>query len=262
LQHVGGGVIVSPPTVWKEPVAIGRKSIAQPPSLGLARGTLRRAAGFFNLTTKEETMPINVKGKPYLQVVERLNKFRKEFTIADEWAVTTEVIHCDEKSCAVKASIVSPGGVVVATGTAEEQRDDGPVNKTSAIENCETSAVGRALSFAGYPGSEIASAEEVLRAIDQQSKLPQRQAQAPVEEIDDWRGVEIHFGKNKGKQLRELSDKQLSWYQTKWDPKKDKDGNEHNHPVSAQDALLRQALDDSINEEHETAQSMSDEVPF
>jgi hypothetical protein len=210
----------------------------------------------------EEVMPVNVKGKPYLQVVERLNTFRDSYPISDGWAITTDVIHHDEKSCAVKASIVNPEGHVIATGTAEEQRNDGPVNQTSALENCETSAVGRALSFAGYPGSEIASAEEVLRAIDQQSSQPKRNVEAAVEEIDDWRGVQIHFGKNKGKQLRELSDKQLSWYQTKWDPTKDKDGNEHSHPVSQQDALLRQALDDSLNEEHQTAQSMSDEVPF
>ena len=221
-------------------------------------------------------MPVNVKGKPYLQVVERLTTFRENHSIADGWAITTEVIHHDEKSCAVKASIVDPNGQVIATGTAEEQRDDGPVNRTSALENCETSAVGRALSFAGYPGSEIASAEALLRAIAPQGVTPgppprvqfnatgeERGADESIE-IKDWRAVVIHFGKNKGKSLEQLSDKQLAWYQGNWDPKTDKDGNEHGHPISDDDKRLRAALNASLNEEHEAAQSMSgdDEVPF
>ena len=215
-------------------------------------------------------MPVNVKGKPYLQVVERLNTFRESYPISDGWAITTEVIHHDEQSCAVKASIINPDGHVIATGTAEENRNDGPVNQTSALENCETSAVGRALSFAGYPGSEIASAEEVLRAISQQAstsvKLNTAGKQAIAGEdieIKEWRTVAIHFGKNKGKTLEQLSDKQLAWYQGNWDPTKDKDGNPHNHPVSTLDRRLRAALDASLNEDHQAAQSMSDdEVPF
>ena len=45
--------------------------------------------------------------------------------------------------------------VCVATGYAEEVRGAGNVNRTSHVENCETSAVGRALANAGYAGSDV-----------------------------------------------------------------------------------------------------------
>ena len=50
----------------------------------------------------------------------------------------------------------------MSTGHAEEYRDSGPINKKSAIENCETSSKGRALAAFGLAGSEFASAEEVV----------------------------------------------------------------------------------------------------
>ena len=58
------------------------------------------------------------------------------------------------------------------TGYAEELRGSSQINKTSALENCETSCVGRALAFAGFGGTEIASANEVEQAIAQQGKKP------------------------------------------------------------------------------------------
>jgi hypothetical protein len=56
----------------------------------------------------------------------------------------------------------------VFTGHAYEEIGSTQINKTSALENCETSAIGRALSSAGYAGSEFASAEEVATAINKQ----------------------------------------------------------------------------------------------
>jgi hypothetical protein len=57
---------------------------------------------------------------------------------------------------------------VIATGYAEEERGSSNINTTSALENAETSAVGRALAFLGLAGTEIASADEVANAISQQ----------------------------------------------------------------------------------------------
>jgi hypothetical protein len=68
----------------------------------------------------------------------------------------------------VKATIAC-AGQVIATGYAEEVRTASKINRTSALENAETSAVGRALAFFGLGGSEIASADEVANAITQQS---------------------------------------------------------------------------------------------
>jgi len=51
--------------------------------------------------------------------------------------------------------------MIVGTGHAEEIRGQGPVNRTSALENCETSAIGRALAAIGLSGGEYASANEM-----------------------------------------------------------------------------------------------------
>ena len=61
--------------------------------------------------------------------------------------------------------------VVLATGTAYEKENSTIINKTSYIENCETSAVGRALGMAGFGiDTSVASAEEVQNAIAQQTE--------------------------------------------------------------------------------------------
>jgi len=58
------------------------------------------------------------------------------------------------------------------------------INKTSAMENCETSAVGRALAFAGFGGSEIASANEVEAALAKQNAI---QKQPKAQDHDDYK---------------------------------------------------------------------------
>lgn len=105
-------------------------------------------------------MPIKIHGKDYKTVAERIEESRNDVT-----SIKTNVIHFDEKSAIVQATVQL--GDKEFTGSAMEFRDDPKslVNKTSYIENAETSAVGRALAFAGYAGSEIASADEVLNAI-------------------------------------------------------------------------------------------------
>jgi hypothetical protein len=57
--------------------------------------------------------------------------------------------------------------VCIATGYAEEVRGAGNVNRTSHVENCETSAVGRALANAGMAGTDVnkrPSREEMSKA--------------------------------------------------------------------------------------------------
>ena len=56
--------------------------------------------------------------------------------------------------CVIKAELWL-GDTRVATGYAEETRGAGNVNRTSHVENCETSAIGRALANAGYAGSDM-----------------------------------------------------------------------------------------------------------
>lgn len=69
--------------------------------------------------------------------------------------VLTKLVHADEQTVCVRVEIFrdSDDERPYATGYAEETRE-GHVNRTSALENCETSAVGRALANAGYAGSD------------------------------------------------------------------------------------------------------------
>ena len=105
---------------------------------------------------------VNIRGKDYITVPKRMAEFRKEHTIKEGWAVVTECQDIPDK-IRVKAMILNPAGMIVATGHAEEKPGSNPINKTNAVENCETSAVGRALAMCGYGGESFASAEDMAR---------------------------------------------------------------------------------------------------
>ena len=111
------------------------------------------------------TGKVNIRGKEYLTVAYRVKQFRVDHP---DWQIHTDIIHMDDDRVVVRAEICDSAGVTVASGHAEEKRSASQINQTSALENCESSAVGRALAFAGYGGSEIASADEVQNAIYQQ----------------------------------------------------------------------------------------------
>ena len=113
---------------------------------------------------------INVMGKDYATVALRLAVARRN--LGARLNIATEVMHNDKETCVVKAT-VSINDKIVATGLAEEKKNASRINQTSALENCETSAVGRALAFCGMTNDKIASAEEVSAAIEQQSKKVQ-----------------------------------------------------------------------------------------
>tara|TARA_R100000388_G_scaffold63836_1_gene46571 strand:- start:929 stop:1507 length:579 start_codon:yes stop_codon:yes gene_type:complete len=77
------------------------------------------------------------------------------------YAIDTEILADDGKRVLMVAFVKDNDGRVVGKGYAEEIRNVGPVNRTSAIENCETSAIGRALANIGLAGNEYASAFEM-----------------------------------------------------------------------------------------------------
>lgn len=109
---------------------------------------------------------INIKGKAYVEVNERIKYFRKEYP---EWSLITEIIKLENGFCLVKASAIDENDNVRATGHAYENENSSRINQTSYIENCETSAVGRCLGVLGIGiDTSIASAEEVLNAITNQ----------------------------------------------------------------------------------------------
>ena len=126
---------------------------------------------------------VDIKGKLYVTVATRVEIFRKHF--GERGAISTDVLHQDDHRVVVRAeiSIHKPDSAkwVLATGHAEEYRGDGYINKTSAMENCETSAVGRALSAAGLSGGEYASSFEVDNAINNKSKAAAKKATPEAE---------------------------------------------------------------------------------
>ena len=100
-----------------------------------------------------------MKGKKYTTVAMRVEVFRKYFS---DYSVNTRVTVDDGKRVVVVAEIYPPKAErPVATGIAEEIRGAGNVNRTSAVENGETSAIGRALANLGLHGGEFASDFEI-----------------------------------------------------------------------------------------------------
>lgn len=104
-------------------------------------------------------------GKTYTMVSHRIEVFRRHFP---GFCISTDMEKWEPESngaVVFKATIANYEGRALATGHAEEFRDDGHVNATSAVENCETSAIGRALAAFGLHGGEFASADELALAI-------------------------------------------------------------------------------------------------
>jgi len=126
-------------------------------------------------------MPIKIKtkygAKDYYEVNERLQIFRDKYPY---WSLVSEILPCDVKDRVImKATIFNEVGRPIATGIAFEDKSASEVNSTSFIENCETSAWGRALANFGIGiVQSVASANEVAAAIQQQN-TPKIETQTP-----------------------------------------------------------------------------------
>ena len=134
---------------------------------------------------------VDIKGKPYVEVNERLKYFRENYT---DYSLETELISNDNGVCIMRAVIKNPEGVIKATGYAYEKENSTFINKTSYIENCETSAWGRALGNFGIGiDTSIASAEEVLNATNNQEanviKKKPKEIQVVDNDVDIFEGL-------------------------------------------------------------------------
>ena len=121
---------------------------------------------------------VNIHGREYETVASRVQKFRKEY--GDMYSIVTYVLEYHGETVLMKAAIVRlEDDKVIATGYAEENRGSSSINMTSALENAETSAIGRALANFGMAGTEYASADEVASAIGQRQSPPKSSPAGP-----------------------------------------------------------------------------------
>jgi len=103
---------------------------------------------------------ISIKGKQYVLVSDRISYLAES---VQDYSITTEVISSEGGTWVVKATLTV--GENVYTGHAQEVIGEGYINKTSALENAETSAVGRACAMAGIGVIDsIASIDEINKA--------------------------------------------------------------------------------------------------
>lgn len=125
---------------------------------------------------QNEMKTVDIKGKLYVEVNQRILYFRANYP---NGRIVTDLISVDNGVAIIKAHIYIDD-VLVATGHAYEKEGSTFINKTSYIENCETSAVGRALGIFGIGiDTSIASSEEVQNAIAQQEALKNAKKNLP-----------------------------------------------------------------------------------
>lgn len=130
----------------------------------------------------------NIKGKEYAEVNERIKAF---WQLCPEGKIYTNIFNLKDGMCVIQAAVFENKTDTEprATGIAYEKEGSTFINKTSYIENCETSAVGRALGNAGIGiDTSVASAEEVQNAIIQQDdnkKISKTQVEALNKSIEN-----------------------------------------------------------------------------
>lgn len=115
---------------------------------------------------KKQSGTVTIHGREYQTVALRVQMFREAHP---DYALTTAVLFRDADCVVMQATIADAEGRTLASGHAEERRNSSQINKTSALENAETSAIGRALAALGIGGTEFATANEVQNAVHQQN---------------------------------------------------------------------------------------------
>lgn len=137
---------------------------------------------FADIQRANETIKTtDIKGKDYAEVNQRIKAFRMVYPTGP---IETEMISNEDGICIFKATVRNEEGDLLATGTAYEKENSTFINKTSYIENCETSAVGRALGMCGFGiDTSVASAEEIQNAIANQEKPKTKTKSKETKEI-------------------------------------------------------------------------------
>lgn len=118
---------------------------------------------------------LKIRGNEYAPVAARIAAFR---TLCPDGAITTEIVSNEGGMIIMRAVVLDEEGNVLATGHAYEREGSSQINGTSFVENCETSAVGRALGMLGIGSADtLASAEEMVNALNQQGMCDKKEIQ-------------------------------------------------------------------------------------
>lgn len=142
----------------------------------------------------------NIKGKEYAEVNQRIKAFRMVYP---DGCIHTELVSNEDGVCVFKASVYAKDdkavNTLLGTGHAYERESSSFINKTSYIENCETSAVGRALGMCGFGiDTSVCSAEELNNAIiNQEASKPITKSQVKII---------VSLAEKKGSDLSEICD--------------------------------------------------------
>jgi|18_taG_2_1085343.scaffolds.fasta_scaffold02082_5 uncharacterized protein (DUF3820 family) len=173
-------------------------------------------------------MPVTIFGREYKTVAERLDELCKS---GKEYSLNTEIISWENGIIIMKATLQI--GENTYTGHAYEVEGSSQINTTSALENAETSCIGRSLASAGMGGSEFASADELANALGQQNNVSTENNTSPFNSqirtsgnttftgsskvgwSEESRTSKITFGKYKGMRWSELSFNYVEWVATK-----------------------------------------------
>lgn len=160
---------------------------------------------------------MKIRNKEYMEVKDRVMIFRKN---NPSWAIITKIVeNCQQTGSVIfSATIEDEEGRIRGSGHAHEFKDDksSMVNKTSHLENCETSAIGRALASIGIGiESSYATYDEVMIALDKGERIdeappPQPPTETPKKSSikvikSDWKEFKLDKGKYEGKTLGEIS---------------------------------------------------------
>jgi hypothetical protein len=139
----------------------------------------------------EKIKTMDIKGKEYAEVNERIKAFR---SICPNGSIATNIESLKDGVVVMSCEVRDENGKLLGKAYAYEKEDSSFINKTSFIENCCTSATGRALGYLGLGiDTSVASYEEVANAIVNQ--------EITKEEAKEYK---LTFGRNAGKTIKEI----------------------------------------------------------
>lgn len=150
----------------------------------------------------ESIRTTDIKGKEYAEVNQRIKAFRM---VHPNGVITTNIVSLENGVVIMKATIMDEEDREIGTGYAYEQEGSTFINKTSFIENCETSAVGRALGMCGFGiDTSVASYEEVQNAMNNQEPSKEQVKPEPKVFKATAKQVEMLSNVYKGENLIKL----------------------------------------------------------